>query len=101
ALNRSADQVSPFRPGAVVILHVGDAKQVLQHEPGMAGALTDPAVGDHRLGFIHALGAVELLEFVVALECAVVVTCLTPRHAARAWNMAPALAGLGQSWGCQ
>src|SRR5687768_3297374 len=48
--DRRADQVAPLRPRAVVVLHVLEAQQILEHEPGMARALADAAVGDDRWG---------------------------------------------------
>src|SRR5262245_43341585 len=48
--DRRADQVAPFGPGAVIILDVLEAEQVLEHEPGVARALADAAVSDDRFG---------------------------------------------------
>ena len=45
-LNRHAHQIPPLRPTAVVIPHVRVAQQILEHKPGVAGALADAAVGD-------------------------------------------------------
>ena len=41
------DQVAPLGPRAVVVAHLRVAQQVAQHEPGVAGPLTDPAVRHH------------------------------------------------------
>src|SRR5213075_2706500 len=71
--DRRADQVPPLRPRPVVILHVVDAQQVFQHEPGVAGALADAAVGDGGLAEIDAGVGVELAQFVRTLESPVVI----------------------------
>ena len=47
-LDRDGDHVAPLGPGAVVVLHVVLAEQLVQHEPGVRRALADPAVGDDR-----------------------------------------------------
>src|SRR5262245_29364046 len=64
--DRRADQIAPFGPGAVIILDVLEAEQVLEHEPGVARALADAAVGDDRLGIGFQAGflQVERLEVV-------------------------------------
>src|SRR3712207_1764693 len=48
-LDGGADGVTPLRPGAVVVADVAVAEQVVEHEPGVARALPDAAVGDHLL----------------------------------------------------
>ena len=48
-LDRHADEAAPLRPGAVVVADVGEAEQLVEHEPGVAGALADAAVGDDVL----------------------------------------------------
>src|SRR5918992_4075084 len=58
-LDRGADEIAPLRPGAVVVLHVRIAEQVLEHEPGVTGALADAAVGDHRPVRRDALALIE------------------------------------------
>src|SRR5215216_5145430 len=45
-LDRHPDQVPPLHPRAVVVPHPREPKQLGQDKPGMAGALTDAAVGD-------------------------------------------------------
>src|SRR6185436_3282034 len=95
-LYRGADEVSPLGPGAVVVLHVLEAKQILQHEPGVAGALADAAVGDHVLVRRHTLPVVERHELVSTLERAVLVARLAPRDALRARNVSASLARLGK-----
>ena len=47
-LDRDVDHVAPLGPGAVVVLDVVLAEQLVQHEPGVRRALADPAVGDDR-----------------------------------------------------
>ena len=45
-LDRHADRVAPLGPAAVVVAHARVAEQVGEHEPGVAAALADAAVGD-------------------------------------------------------
>src|SRR5439155_56096 len=45
--DRDPDAVAPLGPRAVVVTHVAEAEQVLQHEPGVAGTLADAAVDHH------------------------------------------------------
>src|SRR5579885_1092353 len=70
-LDRHADHVAPLGPAAVVVADVGVAQQLVQHEPGMAAALADAAVGDDVLVRRDPLAAVQLLQFGRALERAV------------------------------
>src|SRR3712207_7091166 len=44
---------------SVVVLHVRVAQQLLQDEPGVAGALPDPAVGHHLLVRGHPLALAD------------------------------------------
>src|SRR5690348_7944612 len=46
ALDRGADGVAPLGPAAVVVAHAVVAEEIAQHEPGVARALADAAVGD-------------------------------------------------------
>ncbi len=46
----NADEVSVFCPTSVIVFDVFDAQQVLEHEPGVAGAFADAAIGDGGLG---------------------------------------------------
>src|SRR2546429_58767 len=48
-LNRYPDQITPFRPAAVVVAHALEAEQVLEREPRVAAALADAAVRDRFL----------------------------------------------------
>ena len=54
-LDRHADHAAPLRPRAVVIADVLVPEQVVQHEPGVAGALADAAIGDYRTRTVDAL----------------------------------------------
>src|SRR6266498_2670744 len=45
-LDRRPHRVAPLGPRAVVIAHVLEAEQIGQREPGVRGALADPAVGN-------------------------------------------------------
>src|SRR5712691_10226083 len=96
-LHRRADEVAPLGPRAVVVLHVLETEQVLQHEPRQARALADAAVRDDRAVALDALVGVELLQVGDVLERPIVVAVLAPGNALRAWNVSAALAGLRQS----
>ena len=52
---------------------VGEAQQVLEHEPGMAGALADAAIGDDSLVLGDAVPRRKLAKVVGGLESAVLV----------------------------
>src|SRR4051812_16411585 len=93
-LNRHVDEVAPLGPRAVVVLDVGLAEQLVEHEPGVRRALADPAVGDDRLAVGDALGAVELLEVRGGLERAVLLDRLRPRHRRRPGDVPGALRAL-------
>src|SRR5687767_5496029 len=95
ALHRRADEIPPFRPRPVVVLHIWIAEQVLQHEPGVTRALADAAVRDHLLVARDPLALVKPGQLLVALEGAVFVACLRPWDASCAGDMAAALARLG------
>src|SRR5439155_19420133 len=82
-LNGRSDQRPVFGPGTVVVLHVPVAPQLGQGEPGVGGALADPAVGDDLLVPCHARPAVQPLELVGGLERAVLVGRLGPRDVGR------------------
>src|SRR5215831_17428503 len=86
-----ADHRAILGPTAVVVAHVGIAQQFLEHEPGVARPLTNPAVGDDRLLPKDAFTGVELAQLVRALERAVLVGGLGPRDVLGSWNMAAAL----------
>lgn len=65
-----ADQVAIFGPGAIVIRHLV-AEQPGQNEPGMAGALADPAGRDDRFGAVDANLGIELAQLLDRLDRAV------------------------------
>src|SRR6266487_3935026 len=67
-LDGEADAVAPFGPGAVVVAHPTVAQELVQDEPGVAGALADAAVDDDVLVGGDALATVEGLEVVGGLE---------------------------------
>ncbi|CDZ90897.1 hypothetical protein RHRU231_770018 [Rhodococcus ruber] len=92
-LDRGSDERAVFDPAAVVVLDVVLAEDLLQHEPGVARALTDPAVGDGLAAVVETLGPVEGLEVVVRLEGAVLVGGGAPRDVDRTRDVA-ALLGL-------
>src|SRR5664279_3455875 len=79
-LDRDAHERAVLGPRTVIVLHVVVAEQLMQREPGVAGALTDAAVGDGVAAVIEALIAVELSQIVVGLEGAVFVGGLAPRQ---------------------
>src|ERR687893_1029203 len=93
-LDRDADEGAVLGPGAVVVLDVLVAEQLAQHEPGVARALADPAVGDGVLAGVEAGLGVELGQLLVALEGAVLVGRLAPRHVHRGGDVARALRAL-------
>ena len=53
-LDRHADERAVLGPRAVVVLDVLVAEQLVQREPGVAGALADAAVGDGVLAVVQA-----------------------------------------------
>src|SRR5262249_26963276 len=96
-LDWRSDEIPPLGPGAVVVLHVLEAEQMLHHEPGQARTLADTAARAHRRFARAALRGLHRLQVVEALEGAVLVAVLPPRNALRAGNVPAALAGLGQT----
>src|SRR5215216_5968834 len=73
-LDRHPDQVAPLHPGAVVVAHVAEPEQLAEHEPGVAGALADAAVGDDVVVGLEAeLALVDGPQLVDLLEGAVLV----------------------------
>src|SRR5690606_33160765 len=48
-LHRYPDEITPFRPGTVIVTDRGVSKQMGQHKPGVRAALADAAIGDHVL----------------------------------------------------
>ena len=59
-LDRGGDEVAVLRPAAVVVLHVRDAQQVFEHEPGVARSFADAAVGDRGLVLYQQWDAVAI-----------------------------------------
>src|SRR6266568_830109 len=91
ALDRHPHGVAPLDPGAVVVADPLEAEELAQHEPGVAGALADAAVGDHVVTGVEAeLALVQRAELVDALEGAVVVGRLLPGDIARPRDVATA-----------
>src|SRR5204862_7816193 len=89
-LDGRPDQVAPLRPRAVVILDVRDSNQMLQHEPRMARAFADAAIGDHWRARRDSCATIQRFQLVDALECAVIVARLRPRNALRSRDMTAA-----------
>src|SRR5262249_30950373 len=96
-LHRSADEIAPLSPRAVIVLDVLESEQVLQREPCQARSLADAAVRDDRLIVADALRRIQGAELIEVLERAVVVAVFPPRDVLRAGNMAAALARFRQS----
>src|SRR5918996_4065450 len=82
------DEAAVLGPRPVVVAHVVEPEQLLQHKPRMRGALADAAVGDDVLVRSDALGLVQGLELVGGLERAVLVHGLRPRDVGRAGDVA-------------
>src|SRR5215216_7148796 len=90
-LDRHPDQVAPLHPGAVVVAHVAEPEQLAEHEPGVAGALADAAVGDDVVVGLEAeLALVDGPQLVDLLEGAVLVGRPLPGHVGRAGDVAAA-----------
>src|SRR5208337_415442 len=53
-LDRSPHLVAPFRPRAVVILHVLESQKLRQNKPRMTRALANPAVNHGVLRWVEA-----------------------------------------------
>ena len=84
-------RVAPLGPAAVVVAYLGEPEQMGQDEPGVAGPLADPAVGDHVIVRGEPLLAlVDVLQILPGLEGAVLGSRPGPRHAGRAWDVPPA-----------
>src|ERR1700730_4499431 len=101
-LDRGLDQRPPLGPGAVVVADVGVAEDLGQNEPGVSGALPDPAVGDRLPVAGDALRAIELLQLGDVLEGAVLLDRLGPGDVLGGRDVAAPLgAFLGQVLGGQ
>src|ERR1700693_289638 len=66
-LDRSAYQVAPFRPRAVIVAHLRITEQARQHEPGVSRTFTDTAIRDHVLIRRDILSAINLAQFLSRL----------------------------------
>src|SRR3990172_2902320 len=101
-LDRDVDHRAPLGPRPVVVAHAGVAEQLVEHEPGVAGALADTAVGDDVLVGRHALALVERAQLLGALEPAVLAhrppPAVRPGQGGGPGGGAPALGGLGRAW---
>ena len=75
------DEVSPFGPRAVVVLHIAIADEVFQNEPSMRAAFANAAIGDHFICARDALGLVKLFQSIGKLEGAIFICGLRP------WNV--------------
>src|SRR5690606_34775802 len=85
--DRHPDHVTPLGPGAVVVAHLRISEQLVEHEPAMRRALTDPAV-DHDLFVRHdALVLVDGLQLIGRLEGTVLVDCHAPGDIRRPGDM--------------
>src|SRR5690606_8716454 len=63
ALNGCSHQVAPFGPATVIVTHFREAQQVLQHEPGMAAALTNTAISHNVVLRLQAgTGSINFLQ---------------------------------------
>src|SRR5690606_23298542 len=99
--DRHAHGAAPLRPRAVVVPDVLEAEEVLQHEPRVAGALTDAAVGDDGVAVLQSGAvAVDGLELFAGLEAAVLGDRLAPGHALRGRDVAGPQRALLRVGGC-
>src|SRR5690606_14562776 len=81
-LNRQLYAVSPLRPRTIVVAHGGIAEQAGEHEPTVAAAFTDAAVGDDIVRRLEPLlFLVDGAQVGRALEGAIRVGGTRPRHA--------------------
>src|SRR5687768_2724141 len=71
-LDRRADQVAVLGPAPVVVPHVVQAEEILQHEPRVARPLTNAAISDRLLRWVDALLIdVNCAQFVGGFERAI------------------------------
>src|SRR6202041_1256873 len=92
-----ADEIAPFGPRTIVVLHVVITQQILEHEPGVGTAFADAAVGDDGVLAIDSLAIVERFEGVRGFEGAIFVGRLGPGDAGGAGNVAAALGGFAHA----
>src|SRR6266496_2649869 len=87
--NRRGDDVAVFSPTAVVVLHVVEAEQIFQHEPGVARTFADAAISDSRFLRINALlPKVNPLQLIGGFEGAVLLHGGAPGDALGAGDVA-------------
>src|ERR1700682_2944272 len=86
-LDRGFDEISPFRPGTVVVANVLVAEEILEDKPRMAGALADAAIGDGFLIGDDALALVEGLQVIRGFKTSVVFNRLHPGNTLSARDM--------------
>src|SRR5262245_66570839 len=97
--DRRGDDVAVFGPTAVVVLHVLEAEQKVQHKPGVTRTFADAAIGDGRLLRINPLLLeVNPLQLLGGFEGAVVLDRRAPRYALDSGDMIAAMLGLAHSW---
>src|SRR5205085_1418605 len=87
-LDGHADQRAVLGPRSVVVLDVLVAEELVQREPGVGGALADPAVRDDLAAGSGTGALVDRAELVRRLEGAVVVRRLGPGNVRRAGDVA-------------
>src|SRR5680860_37544 len=93
-LDRDVDETAVLGPRAVVVTNVPIAEKIGENEPGVAGALPDPAVGDDVLISSEALVGVERLQLVDRFERPVGLRRGSPRDVARPGDVPGALGAL-------
>src|SRR4051794_21556668 len=77
--DRRRHGVAPFGPRTVVVLYLGEAQQVMEHEPGMARPLSNAAIGDDGSPTLEApLLHVERLQLLDGAEAAILLRSLGP-----------------------
>src|SRR5690606_37050486 len=91
----NAHSAAPLGPGPVVVAHLLQPEKVLEHEPGVAGPLSDAAVRDDVVAVGDARPVtVDRVELGAGLEATVLGDRLAPRHALSGGDVAGAQAAL-------
>src|SRR5437879_8357527 len=80
-------------------MHAIVTEQILQDEPSVRTAFADAAVGNDFVFPAYAFGSVKLLQLICALEGAVFVGGLRPRHTRGSGNLAAPLGGFAHARG--